>query len=263
MVQNWIESLSGTSRAKNMYPTYLGRIFKSGVEHYNDYDNNVIRITNNPFKHIKIPQEDAPAKRGENSSVIRSFFEQTPKSPRLSTHSAREFLGYDVARMIFGLAGINAADLYDLEKSTFDGEVLRYNRKKTRDHRKNKAYMEIKVSKNIKALFLKYKGKRKLLNFSENYATESGFTSSVSSGIKQICKRAGLPPMTSYYFRHSWASIAVNECKASVDDTAFSLNHVSAHDVTWRYIKEDYSKIDKLNKKVNDLVFKKKEDSSK
>ena len=259
MLNGWIESLRHTARAKNMYPTYLKKVFNSGIEHYNDYDLGIRRIENDPFNHINIPQEDTPTKRGESSNVIRSFFAATPVTLTFQNRASRELIGFDVARLIFGLAGINTADLYDLAKESFDGHILRYNRKKTREHRKDHAYIEISVPENILYLFEKYKGKKKLFIFSETYSMEDYFAKITSKGIKDICNRIGIPIMTAYSFRHSWASIAVNECMASIDDVAFALNHVSAHGVTWRYIKEDYTRIDTLNEKVQDCVFTRKD----
>ena len=66
--------------------------------------------------------------------------------------------------------------------------------------------------------------------------------------------------MTSYALRHSWATIARNEVGASEEDVAFALNHVSAHKVTDRYIRKDYSRIDKLNAEVVELVLGAKEE---
>lgn len=61
--------------------------------------------------------------------------------------------------------------------------------------------------------------------------------------------------LTFYAARHSWATIARNDCGISMDDVAMALNHKSGHDVTDAYIKNDWSKIDKVNRKVIDIVF--------
>lgn len=58
-----------------------------------------------------------------------------------------------------------------------------------------------------------------------------------------------------YNFRHSWATIAQNNCGASTAEVGFALNHSSAHRVTEGYIKKDYSPINLLNEKVIECVF--------
>lgn len=256
-LNEWVESLSGTARAKNMYPTYMHHIFRCGMDEYNDYDLDIIRVPNEPFKKVKIPSEDVPQKRGQDSTIIRKFFEQEPFPSSQYGDSVREIIGYEVAKIIICLAGINAADLYDLRNESYRDGKLCYNRKKTRKERKNNAYMEISVPDMIKPLFEKYKGNTRLFNFSETYSMEENFSRAVSVGIKSICSRCGLPYMTAYSFRHSWASIARNECKVSMDDVAFSLNHASAHNVTDGYVKEDFTRVDKINKKVINKIFKK------
>ena len=43
-IQDWMNSLSGTNRAKEMYPTCIRMIYNAALEEYNDYDKNIISI---------------------------------------------------------------------------------------------------------------------------------------------------------------------------------------------------------------------------
>lgn len=134
--------------------------------------------------------------------------------------------------------------------------TLHYRRKKTRDKSLTGSYTEIKIPERILPLFDKYKGKERLLCFSERYVTAMDFASVVGKACRRVCEKAGITEkITPYSFRHSWATIALNECGASMDDVAFALNHVSAHRVTSIYIKPDYSRIDRLNSLVIGRVF--------
>ena len=54
-INGWIKSLANTSRAKEMYPVCVRQIFKQALVDYNDYDNNVLRITTNPWLKVRIP----------------------------------------------------------------------------------------------------------------------------------------------------------------------------------------------------------------
>ncbi len=57
-----------------------------------------------------------------------------------------------------------------------------------------------------------------------------------------------------YSFRHSWATIAQNECGASLGDVDFALNH-STYKMARVYTKIDYSPAWELNEKVIDYIF--------
>ena len=55
----------------------------------------------------------------------------------------------------------------------------------------------------------------------------------------------------------SFTTIAQNKCNAGTDEVAFCLNHSSAHLVTDNYIEKDFSRIDVLNRKVIDYLYRK------
>ena len=87
-----------------------------------------------------------------------------------------------------------------------------------------------------------------LLAFSERYVSGSDFVKNVNKGLKAICEELGVEKVTTYTFRHSWATIAQNNCGASTELVTFALNHASVHKITEGYICKDYSPIDDLNK---------------
>jgi hypothetical protein len=60
-----------------------------------------------------------------------------------------------------------------------------------------------------------------------------------------------------YSARHTWASIAANECKFTDAEVARALNHQSEHKVTRGYIKPDWSLLDRMSEAVLAEVFKK------
>lgn len=249
VIREWIESLSHTARAKQMYPVNIKKIFEEGCFEYNDYDRNIIRISNQPFKVIRIPTADTPVKRSMDGPVIRKIIDIHPES-------SREELAHDIALLILFLVGINTVDLYTLEKEALKKDKLCYNRSKTMKERKDKAYIEICIPKEIQPLFAKYKGNRKLFNFSEHYSTADNFSTAVNKGLKSLCLKAETSAVTCYWFRHTWATIAQNNCGASTELVGFCLNHASAHKVTEGYIKKDFSPIDVLNRKVLEHIFK-------
>lgn len=252
---SWIESMMDSPRKRNLYPTCIKTMITAAMNHYNDYDNDIVHIRYNPFSGIKIPKNKRAEKRSVNIEVLRAFFCcHTPEL--IKRQPSRMAMAKDVCKLIFCLAGINAADLYDMERSCLDGWKLKYKRKKTRDKSDYEAYMEINVPEIIRPLFAKYEGKKKLFSFCERYNTEKNFVYSVDKGCKDIMRAAGITvSLSTYVFRHSWATIAQNDCGASTELVAFSLNHASAHKVTEGYIRKSYAPIDRLNESVIAKVF--------
>jgi integrase len=244
----WIDGLSDTKRAKNMYPVIIKKLFDDGCLEYNDYDRNIIKIPNQPFRSVRIPDADVPQKRSTDAETIRKILNVSPELPR-------ETLAHDVSLLVLYLVGINTIDLYNLEKAEFLEHKLCYNRSKTEKKRKDKAYIEVCADELILPLFKKYEGKKRLFNFSERYADSDMFLTAVNKGLKSLCQKAGVQKITVYWLRHTWATIAQNKCGASTELVGFCLNHASAHRVTEGYIEKDFSPVDILNRKVLACIF--------
>lgn len=253
-IQNWINSLSATSRAKEMYPVCIRMMYNAAMDEFNDEEKNIIRIKRNPFKKIVISKADVPEKRAVSVEVLQRFF--NAPVPESKMKESLSELGRDVAEMVFCLAGMNTADLFELRKDNLRDGILCYHRQKTKKFRRDGAYLEVKIPKRLMSLFEKYKSDNNyLLNFNLRYQDSNSFNVNVNNGIKKFCKANDLPNLCVYTFRHSWATIAQNECGASTAEVGFALNHSSAHRVTEGYIRKDYSPISILNQKVIAVVF--------
>lgn len=258
VLTEWIESMSNSSRKRNLYPTSIKAMFNAALLKYNDEDRDIIRIKKNPFTRVKIPKNKPSEKRSVEIERIKAFF-NAPIREKFNKDYTKEQIAHDVCLLVFCLAGINTADLYDLDHTSLSSDwKLSYKRKKTRDKSSTGSYTEIKVPRIIRPLFKKYKGKKRLFVWSERYAGPSDFANVVAKGCKQVCEKAGTAGITPYSFRHSFATIAINECGATMDDVAFALNQASAHKVTSIYVRPDFTRIDRLNKKVLSKVFRKR-----
>jgi integrase len=67
-----------------------------------------------------------------------------------------------------------------------------------------------------------------------------------------------LPARLSYYYaRHSWATIARNDCEIDMQTINEALNHASDANmkITDVYVKKDFTRIWEANRKVLDYVF--------
>jgi len=259
VINGWIDSMKDSIRKKSLYPACIKAIINAAIREYNDDELDNIRIKFNPFTRVKIPKERITEKRSIDVDTLNKWFTTDKITfPKDFDGISRKELGIDVAKMIFCLAGINAADLYDMKKSSLKNGKLCYNRKKTRDKSEKGAYIEITVPKIILPLIKKYSSSKRdsLFVFSERFADENGFVKTVNMGLKRICEELGIEDtITTYSFRHSWATIARNDCKAPTELIALAYGHASVHKVTDIYIRKDYSPIDELNEKVIRVVF--------
>ena len=55
--------------------------------------------------------------------------------------------------------------------------------------------------------------------------------------------------------RHSFATIARNDCNVPMEDIALCLTHRSGFDITDTYVKPDFSRVDRVIRQVLDFVF--------
>lgn len=155
----------------------------------------------------------------------------------------------DFFKLTFMLVGINVVDLCNA--TDIKGGRIEYYRAKT-----HKPY-SIKVEPEAMEIINRYKGKEKLLNFTEGYAYYRYFYNNLCLGLKGIRDKLKLSELTTYYARHSWATIA-RKLGVSVDDIALALgHHDKAHQTTFIYIDEDEirEKVDEANRKVLDWVL--------
>jgi len=220
---------------------------------YNDYDVGIIQIKNDPFKKYKLPKVGKP-EYNRNLEIA-----EVRKVRDIEAVLAREILAKDVFMISFYLMGMNLVDLYSCSQPS-GGRII-YNRTKTKDRKEDKAKMSIKIEPELLPYLEKYKGDKLAFDFNKRYCNSQSFVKNIDIGLKEIGKDLefqlpGTGNLTSYYARHSWASIAANDCEISTDVISKSLSHSSDEfKVTERYIKKSYKLIDEANRKVIDLLL--------
>lgn len=260
VINKWIEYLSRTNRAKEMYPTCLRQIFKKAIMELNDEERDVIRIKFNPWHKVQIPKSDTTVQRAISAEACREFFNRP--LPKTKMISSLPELGRDVALLSLCLGGINTVDLYELHKKDYHDGIIGYKRAKTKSSRRDEAYMEMRVEPFIQATFDKYlsddPNEDYLFNFHQRYSNSDSFNANVNIGIRKICSDMGMKKedyYCYYTFRHTWATIAQNDCDANLYEVAFGLNHSHGLNVTRGYVKLDFTPAWKLNAKVIDFIF--------
>ena len=147
----------------------------------------------------------------------------------------------DLWRLIFCLIGINIADLSMLDKIT-QGRI-NYTRKKT--GRNYSVKVEPVAANIIKA----HKGRERLLDILDRYKDVHIATTACNKHLKAIAEDLGLPPITTYTARYTWASIAM-QLDTPIEVISQALGHTYGQAVTLGYIVPDRRKVDEANRKV-------------
>lgn len=151
----------------------------------------------------------------------------------------------DMFFLSFYLIGINMADLYDAH-SIVAGR-LEYKRRKTG------TLYSVAVPAEAAAIIDKYKGEEKLIDTSR-------FTSAGTMCTKLTFQlRRLLPGLTTYYARHTWATIAA-ELDIPIETISHALGHKIGSPVTAIYVAYNQKKIDEANRKVIDYINADKKD---
>lgn len=232
------------------YMTVLRTLFNAALDKYNDEDLGVIAIPNYPFKKFKIQSSFQTKKRSLAVEVIKQIRDYE------ATDTRRTELARDVFMLSFYLVGMNLVDLFAVTECK-DGRIG-YNRSKTQGRREDSAYISIRVEPEAMAIIEKYRdaSDKRVFNFYKLYGRHQEFVRAVNAGLKQISQDLEIEDsVTSYYARHSWATIARNVCRVPLEDINLALNHVDASmKITDIYITKDFSLIDEANRKVLDLL---------
>ena len=259
MLNNWIDSLERTARAKEMYPVCVRQVWRAAYRELNDEERGVIRVKFNPWLKVKIPQADTAKKRAITPEACRRFF--SAPLPESRFVSPLPELGRDVAMMVLCLGGMNTVDIYNLRKEDYRDGIIHYRRAKTMRSRADGAYMEMRVPPILLPLMEKYRSQDDdpwLFMFHRRHTTSDSFSANVNIGIRRICKSMGIAKedwYCVYTFRHTWGTVAQNDCGASIAEVAFGMNHSAGHQVTRGYLKLNFEPAWRLNEKVVEMIF--------
>ena len=215
-----------------------------------------------PFDNFKIKYEET-IKKNISIELLRKLYHY----PTTDTNIRYR----DYFFLIFYLIGINTKDLLLAKKAQVVNGRLEYIRAKTAKH------YSIKIEPEAAELLEKYKGKDEFLlealdhcqhykNFARaiNEALQSigptteRFTTNKENALiytqRMLQVQPLIPEITTYYARHTWATIA-HEIGISSDVISLALGHSPTNRTTFIYIKPDISKVDEANRKVIDYFI--------
>ncbi|MCR2005006.1 tyrosine-type DNA invertase cluster 3b [Bacteroides acidifaciens] len=229
------------------YMRMLRSIYNRGVEAGNA--SYVPRLFGDVYTGVDVRQKKAlPA-----AELHRLLYED-PKSERLRRTQS-------IAALMFQFCGMSFADLAHLEKSSLDSNVLRYNRVKT------KTPMSVEVLDSAREMIEQLRNRQESLPDCPDYlfdilrgdkkrkdvASYREYQSALrrfNNSLKDLARALHLKsPVSSYTFRHSWATTAKYR-GVSIEMISESLGHKSIK-TTQIYLKgfglEERTKVNKGN----------------
>lgn len=205
-----------------------------------------------PFRRFKIRTEATP-KRSlsvQDLKILRDY--------PCEEHQCRY---RDMFMLSFYLMGINQVDLLNLtEENIQDGRIV-YRRSKT-----GRLY-SIKLEPEACELIERYKGKKHLLYVMDEYKNHKDYVHRMNENLQAIgemvrkggrggrkYRTALFPALTSYWARHTWATIA-SELDIPKDVIGHALGHSWATSTTTDiYIDFNMKKVDEANRRVLDYI---------
>lgn len=233
------------------YFSVLQRVYNKMLRKYNDYDTGDIVIARDPFKNFTPDLRITYKKKAVPAEVIRAVASYKP----IKGNPKSRVFARDMFLLSFCLAGMNIMDIYTCD--TYHDGRIDYNRTKTRDKKQDGAFISVPVPPEIFGIFDHYRDKDGIRVFGlyKNFKSIRYVRTLISDGMKLLSRDLGLSPFTFYAARHSFATIARNDCDVSMEDIALCLTHRSGFDMTDTYVKPDFSRVDRVIRKVLDFVF--------
>ncbi len=227
---NFLTKTSPSQNARNIHFRNIRTVINAAIDEE--------LTTHYPFRRFKI-RATPTRKRSLSVENIRKVFDADGLEEW-------EIKYLDFFKLSFMLIGINVVDLCNLD-GIIDGRIG-YVRAKT-----HKPY-SIKVEPEAMEIIERYRGKTHLLSFTDNYANYRHFYNNLCKGLGSIKTKLGIKELTTYWARHTWATVA-RSIGVSIDDIALALGHGDGHDLTHIYLDEDLQKIDEANRRVLDWVL--------
>lgn len=196
--------------------------------------------TNYPFRKFQIKSEETRKRSLTVDELIRLRDYPCDKS---------ESKYRDLFMLMFYLIGINGVDLFGdcvIEKGR-----LEYRRAKT-----GKLY-SIRLEPEAVEIINRYAGDGKVVAVPEENGDYGYFVQRMSRVLKRIGKEKGgdslFPGLSSYWARHTWATIAAS-LDIPKETISAALGHEIGSPITSIYIRLDQKKVDEANRMVIDYV---------
>lgn len=231
MLDKRMSRTSPSRNARNIHLRNIRRVMNCAIDD---------ELTHNyPFRKFKFKNEETE-ERALTLDQLRNFF----------TADADGYLAEyrDIFELSFYLLGINLVDLANLTRESIKGERLEYVRRKTK-----KRY-SVKIEPEAWALIEKHKGESWLLDIHDRYKNVHDYLKHIDAGLKKILPGYPFDQLTTYWARHTVATLMVNELDVPIETVSAALGHRYGSRVTAVYVHFDRQKVDVANRRLIDLV---------
>lgn len=244
-----VTAMKAKGASSRRYPACLNTIYREAKRLHNDEDNGIVNIPRNPFAKLELKGNPSLVRSAREPEFIQRLIDYDGPC------TASQRMALDMYLISFALMGMNAADLLTAARPV--GDVLIYNRSKTKDRRQDFAEHRVKVDPRIKPLLARYQDPEgdHLTNLYLYYRDNEVLDYALRYALRSWALANDEAPFTLYSARHSWATIArSSRCgvdKATVDECLIHLDpDFKMADV---YIEKDWQVLWDANKKVLDL----------
>lgn len=196
-------------------------------------------IERSPFVKFKIEREQT-RKRSLSIEQLRSVF-------RCEGQTENERVALCAFRLIFFLIGINVVDLYKLQDIVDDR--VEYRRSKL----VSKKVYSIKVEPETKQC-IDYLTENTFLDKLKRYKDCHNLNVMINDNLKIIARRIGVPAFTTYWARHTWATLCY-DLDIPKETISQGLGHTLGSATTDIYIRYTMRKVDEANRRMIDYVL--------
>lgn len=243
LFENWLVGQGQSTATISIHFRYLRAVFNDAIDE---------GITANyPFRKFKIKKAEA-------------------KKRSLTLHELQMLLNYpvephqqkyiDYFKLMVLLRGINMKDLAALTHDNVTGDRLEYIRAKTK-----KPY-SIKLEPEVRELLDKLKGEQHLVNIHDTYTNYVNFEKRMNRELKNIGAvtvgsrgkktiKPLFPRLSTYWARHTFATIAYNDCGIPMDIISDLLGHSNGMAVTNVYVRRNEKIADEAARAIIDKIL--------
>jgi integrase len=240
----WIKELGDLMTIKGHAPNTIGNRMRNIRTVFNEAGTGRY-----PFRGYKIPK----AITTEHKDLT---IEQTALMAKIEVTEPLMRWSRDMYMLSFFLIGMNWKDLAFV-KEVNDGRIY-YTRSKGK-----KSY-SIKVFPEAQAIIDRYPGKKYLLDMMDHYSSYRSGTKRIDAKLKDIAALCKIErPVSIYYARHSWSTIASESLGIPEDIVSRSLGHSvlrPINEITQIYIRKELKPCDDANEKVIKAILKNDDD---
>lgn len=258
--QEWFSENNFGRRAWELCMSCLRALHNKAKEKFNDDDEGVIVVKGSPFQKVEFIRSKAERskieKRALSAESIRIIAELPMLKDELAEMAKNAFL------LSFYFCGMNACDLYAYDESLESNEIHFY-RQKTERRSGEDSFLRITIPPEAKRPIDGLFGVIRTFCFRDRYSTADCLNAALNKGLKRLAAHCNsmydedvLPHnLTFYAARHSWATIASNDCGIPPYVIDKALCHVQSSIAMQSYIRKDFKDVDDANRNVIDFVF--------